>query len=349
MAPADNFAPDLPGEDVPSAAAAAGPVTATLPPPEKVAEPAAETNHEMIIPSLPDDAPVQRPATARERLAQARRQLVFDPAPPDANDPDDGAFDDGPPRPPRLIGPAFAPGPRPGPPPRRHKWIEGIVLVLVLLAAVGSGLVYVDPHLQGLVQGWETAGMNALGIHADSKPSDLKVKAPDNTPVQPWQPPAPIFGPGSVTSLPHAPLPPTPVLASTPHQASNVPPTNARAPTPSDSAPKSPAAPVADTSHPPAEAPAPPVTPAPAPTPAPASVAESPADTPAPPDSADDDPFAKARTLRRRGIDAENAGDYANAVTLFEQIKDLPREAWPGDLELRLRAAKANAEGKPLH
>ena len=47
------------------------------------------------------------------------------------------------------------------------------------------------------------------------------------------------------------------------------------------------------------------------------------------------------------GIDAENSGDDATAVSLFQQIKDLP-EAWPGDLELRLCAAKANAEGKPL-
>jgi hypothetical protein len=313
---------------------------------EKVAEPPVDTNRDMIIPSLPEDTPVQRPTTARERLAQARRQLVFDPVVPDSNDLDDDAFDDGPPRPPRMVGPAFSPGPRPpGPPRARHKWIEGVILILVLLGAVGSGLVYVDPHLQALAQGWETAGMKALGIHTDSKPSDLKINQPEVNPVQPWQPPAPIFSStDNATGSTRVSVTPPPVFAPSAHPAPVFPLANTKLTAPSNPVPQpSPAPVVADTSHTPAPAPTP------APEPAPAPVADSPADATPPPDAPDDDPFAKARTLRRRAIDAENAGDYATAVSLFEQIKDLPREAWPGDLELRLRAAKANADGKPLH
>jgi hypothetical protein len=64
-------------------------------------------------------------------------------------------------------------------------------------------------------------------------------------------------------------------------------------------------------------------------------------------DNGGDDPFTRSRTLRNRAIDAENSGNYAEAVSLFEQIKQLPREAWPGDLELRLKAARANLEGQP--
>lgn len=48
----------------------------------------------------------------------------------------------------------------------------------------------------------------------------------------------------------------------------------------------------------------------------------------------------QARSLRRSAIDAEAAGDYARAARLYEQITTLPREYWPGDLQVRLDAAR---------
>lgn len=47
------------------------------------------------------------------------------------------------------------------------------------------------------------------------------------------------------------------------------------------------------------------------------------------------------RKLRSSAIDAEAAGDFAKAVRQYEQIKKLPREYWPSDLDLRLNGAKA--------
>lgn len=52
-------------------------------------------------------------------------------------------------------------------------------------------------------------------------------------------------------------------------------------------------------------------------------------------------PDERARLLRRSAIDAEAAGDYRRAVQLYEQIRKLPREFWPSDLQLRLDAARA--------
>ena len=48
----------------------------------------------------------------------------------------------------------------------------------------------------------------------------------------------------------------------------------------------------------------------------------------------------QARALRRSAIDAEAAGDFARAVRLYEQIRALPRDYWPSDLNVRLDAAK---------
>lgn len=47
------------------------------------------------------------------------------------------------------------------------------------------------------------------------------------------------------------------------------------------------------------------------------------------------------RKLRSSAIDAEAAGDFAKAVRQYEQIKKVPREYWPSDLDLRLTGAKA--------
>lgn len=54
------------------------------------------------------------------------------------------------------------------------------------------------------------------------------------------------------------------------------------------------------------------------------------------------DQLDQARTLYRQAIDAERKrpAEYAEAVRLYEKVKKLPREVWPGDLEIRLERAR---------
>lgn len=52
------------------------------------------------------------------------------------------------------------------------------------------------------------------------------------------------------------------------------------------------------------------------------------------------DQLDQARTLYRQAIDAEAKRDSSEAVRLYEKVKRLPREVWPGDLEIRLERAR---------
>ena len=40
-------------------------------------------------------------------------------------------------------------------------------------------------------------------------------------------------------------------------------------------------------------------------------------------------------------MDAEIRSDMAEAARIYEQIEKLPQDAWPSDLELRLKLARA--------
>jgi hypothetical protein len=175
-----------------------------------------------------------------------------------------------------------------------------------------------------------------VGISPGSKPSDaLPPASPDGT--SPSLPIPPLATSNDNAShIPSAPLPIIPPpQTSAPQPAPSVS-APATSPEPSPVPPSSPAITQAE--------------PTPAVPDVPPAVDPAPADTSSSStDSGDDDPFKRSRTLRNRAIDAENGGNYAEAVTLFEQIKELPREAWPGDLELRLKAARANLEGQPRH
>lgn len=66
-------------------------------------------------------------------------------------------------------------------------------------------------------------------------------------------------------------------------------------------------------------------------------------ESPAPPPEPELSPVEMrdlSRKLRISAMDAAARGDFTEAVRLFEQIKHLPPAYWPGDLELRLEAAK---------
>lgn len=88
------------------------------------------------------------------------------------------------------------------------------------------------------------------------------------------------------------------------------------------------------------------VTPPTPPTPAPQPVVEAPAPTPPPaPQPAvvyntSDDMPTRIRKLRNAALDAEGRNDYREAVRFYEQIRQFPRDSWPGDLQVRLNSAK---------
>jgi hypothetical protein len=82
-------------------------------------------------------------------------------------------------------------------------------------------------------------------------------------------------------------------------------------------------------------------------------IAEAPA--PSPPERAAQHPTTKpdvaqaqaqARALRGQATDAEIRGDFAEAASFYEQIKKLPHEAWPPDLDLRLKLAREQQNQK---
>ncbi len=80
------------------------------------AQPPVENDRDIVIPSLPEEvsAPAERPTSARERLAQARRLRSFNANSIDSDGNGDHSFEDAPPAP-RQVGPTFVPGARPRP------------------------------------------------------------------------------------------------------------------------------------------------------------------------------------------------------------------------------------------
>ena len=57
----------------------------------------------------------------------------------------------------------------------------------------------------------------------------------------------------------------------------------------------------------------------------------------------EDQAIERARRLWSRAIDAEQKGDYAEAVRCYEQIKSLPRAAHQAGLDFRLQNAQRRA------
>jgi hypothetical protein len=244
-----------------------------------------------------------------------------------------------------MVGPAFRAPPRPEAfrAERKRYWLEGSIFVLVLIIAVMSGLISVDPKMQARTTAWINKALHAVGVPMSPVADKIgtEPETPSLTPVTPGNPsPSQFTPPPWALSTPasQSPAPTSGQARTSPYNAAPA----GNASNPNSSATGA-AAPTASVAPPAPASTSTPPTPAPAPPESPAAEAPAVAPTPAP---ADDDPFERARILRRQAIDAENSGDYAHAVALFQSIKDLPREVWPGDLELRLRAAKANLDAQ---
>ena len=50
--------------------------------------------------------------------------------------------------------------------------------------------------------------------------------------------------------------------------------------------------------------------------------------------------------LYRKAIDAESRGDWAGTVDRYQAVKAFPRQAWPSDLDTRLRIAQGQVKAK---
>ncbi len=57
-----------------------------------------------------------------------------------------------------------------------------------------------------------------------------------------------------------------------------------------------------------------------------------------------DELISLSRKLWRQAIDAEARGEWAEAVSLYEQIKRLPAAAWPSGIDIRLNDARRRAQ-----
>ena len=66
--------------------------------------------------------------------------------------------------------------------------------------------------------------------------------------------------------------------------------------------------------------------------------------TPAPAPAAVVDPTAKMVELRAAGLAAAGRRDWAGAVKSYEQIRQLPPEVWPSNLEVLISLAKQRHE-----
>lgn len=322
-------------------------------------EPSVATEQDLVVPSLNQEtapvAPAPEPLQEEKETSPAATAPSV-PAgpptgriPPESFDDDDEPSDDDDPRHGRpTVGPAFRAPPRPEAfrEQRKRYWVEGSLFVLVLIIAVISGLFSVEPKMQARTTAWINKALHAVGVPmspaADKVGAEPEPQVPPPAPAAPSNPSPSQFTPPPWALPASAPASPAPTSSQARTSSSGVaPPGNVSKPTPTATGTAAPTASV----PPPAAAPtSPPATPAPAPSESPA--AEAPAAASPTPAPTDDDPFERARILRRQAIDAENSGDYAHAVALFQSIKDLPREVWPGDLELRLRAAKANLDAQ---
>jgi hypothetical protein len=212
---------------------------------------------------------------------------------------------------------------------RRRKWAGKLVAALVLLVLAGvAAVLMTNEPLRRTVLTWGQRQYTTIREAVVNRAQPAPVaEAPANPPATDAGQPSDISPPRE-TLASHDVKPSLSAPATKPATASagNRRPTAATTPAPSDST----------GSRPRVEQPRP--------RPAPIAVTPAPQPPPqAPPQPAPIDPAVaadEARTLWRQAIDAEARQDFAAAVRHYEQIKRLPKSAWPGGLEINLELAR---------
>ena len=207
------------------------------------------------------------------------------------------------------------------------------IAALILIGAIGTGIVmFLRPELREQSITWVSNKWDNLRAELDrpagAKPIPSKPAATTNDAPKP-KPQPPVAIPPTPT--------PAPAPAVTPAPA-NVPPEPPAATPKVEPPPEQPIV-VAPKPTPPPEVkpPAPAPAPIPAPAPAPAAEIEIPADVTI------EQATELGKQLRLRAMDAEGKRDWNKAVELYHQIQRLPRDAWPADLDTKLRFARSKA------
>ncbi|MDB5173676.1 MAG: hypothetical protein JWN51_2449 [Phycisphaerales bacterium] len=246
--------------------------------------------------------------------------------------------------------------------PKRKRKVFAIFLLVGTVMLLAAGMGVLGDQAKAMVGKIRQTLSSALpansatpadpkdDTHADTS-GDHGHSAPGNSGALPY-PPGNSIQP---TPIPTPPAPPEPRQAIGSATAPAVTPPTTR-PAPATTLPDSPSKPPAD------KIVISPLTADSRPTPAAtrpsnlavqSPVAQTPApkppERPAPRPGTNSDPAqaqALARAIRGQAFDAEIRGDFAEAARLYEQIKKLPQEAWPADLELRLKLAREQQNQK---
>lgn len=238
---------------------------------------------------------------------------------------------------------------------RRRRGGNGLLTAAILLLAVGgaASTFYFVPSLRERFVAWVQDTQPPAPADSSTTETQPAKPAPDHTP--PWMVNVPDDVPPITTS--DKPLSSGPAVASSNVQAPSAAAPSVQAPAPAPAAQKpvvQQAAPVdnAPVSQPqpqpqpqvqPTVTAPPPVVPAPAPvaTAPPvdnsASTNEAAATTEKLRQSAGGDLDELSMQLRSNGLDAEGRQDYAAAEYYFQQVENLPRDHWPGDIDQLLK------------
>lgn len=310
---------------------APAPPVSSAPPQPDIFSPADQLPEDAVAGGHPLDQaisepPAQRREQARPRRAERERDYPrSEPRPPERQRqaPNDSAILSA-----ADLAAAFQLDFQPRKHPRR-KWVGKTIAALLLLSLGTAAVVLMgNDSLRSTVLTW---GQQQYATIREAVVSRVQ---PAPMAQQPTTAPADVDRPSDITpprTVARRETPPAPLAAPTTRPAG---PSTKRAPNVVATAPAPTEAIVSPAprieplrNRPVAAAPPPPQQPVSQPPPQPAPID--------PAVAADE-----ARTLWRQAIDAEARQDFAAAVQHYEQIKKLPRSAWPGGLEINLDLAR---------
>jgi hypothetical protein len=233
-------------------------------------------------------------------------------------------------------------------PERQRRPLRNAMVVTTLLLATGIGAyLWANAEARARV----TEGLGEMRAWAESHLSEPAPTARATKPI-PEKPPAIPAAHEEHPKILPAPRPPAPApitpkattapVVSTPKV---IPPTPAPKTTPPAPARRATVlvGPPTEVEKPATKAAPPPAIEPPAPTPEPEPAVETkePVKPASGPPSAEDS--RRAIDLFRQALEAESRNDYAGAVKLYDQIRELPQGAWPASLERRLVSAQLRA------
>jgi hypothetical protein len=233
------------------------------------------------------------------------------------------------------------------------KRIVAVAAMFVIFGGVAATFYYVPSFRQRIVA-WVQDASPPSDVSTVTHVTDAQPLKPLTTQTPAWMMPPPIDSPPITTPL----VTPKPQPGDVPALSYNLPPVPKPAPTQQVDQPAAPpAAPVVQTAHdvePPHDSQ--PATPASAPAANigvpvsnDAGAAAAAANAQKLRQSAGGDLDTLAMELRGNGLDAEHRDDFAAAEYYYQQVEQLPRDHWPGDIDQLLKDAHQKVLGGDTH